>query len=160
MMTNQQESREVDTSRHEQSYELKRDDAIDIALLANVVGSELTKVDKNAIDSSFKKATNIDKQKIFSNQQHVAKEPIQQIDSNIKSTKLRPVEIPVIPPANQSPIASTIPVSTTIDLTPILRKLDSLEENMLTLQSTYDTILNKLTNNAKQVTLTIDNDKS
>lgn len=159
MMTNQQESREVDTSRHEQSYELKRDDAIDIALLANVVGSELTKVDRNAIDSSFKKATNIDKQKIFSNQ-HTDTEPTQQIDSDIKSPKLKPVEIPVIPPANQSPIASTRPLPTAIDLTPVLRKLDNLEKNMSTLQSTYDTILNKLTNNTKQVTLTIDNDKS
>ena len=158
MMTNQQKPGEIDTSRHEQSYELKRDDAIDIALLANVVGSELTKVDKNAIDSSFKKATNIDKQKIFSNQ-HTSTEPTQQIDSDIKSLNLKPVEIPAIPPANQSPVASTRPVST-IDLTPVLRKLDNLEKNMSALQSTYDTILNKLTNNTKQVTLTIDNDKS
>ena len=67
-MTDQQ-PQEIDTSRHEDEYQLKQDDTIDIALLANVVGSELTKVDKHAVDNSFKKATKIDKHKIFGSSQ-------------------------------------------------------------------------------------------
>ena len=158
MMTNQNKVAEIDTSRHEQEYQLKRDDTLDIALLVNVVGSELTKVDKHAVDGSFKKATKIDKQKIFS--QQPISPPLSVVNNTQELKRVEPpspVQVPT-PPKTPTPVAQTI--SPSVDLSPVLQKLESLEKKMLSLQSTYDTILNKLTKATKQVTLTIDNDKS
>lgn len=156
MMTDQNKIAEPDTSRHEQEYQLKRDDTLDIALLANVVGSELTKVDKHAVDGSFKKATKIDKQRIFSQQPTSSPAPAVANTQELKRVEPpRPVSTPT-----RAPSSVAQPVSAPIDLSPVLQKLESLEKKMLSLQSTYDTILDKLTKTAKQVTLTIDNDKS
>lgn len=152
MMTDQNEAAELDPSRHEQEYQLKRDDTLDIALLANIVGSELTKVDKHAVDSSFRKATKIDKQRIFSQQPTSSPPPAVNNTQELKKGK---------PPVSSSaPTRAPVPVVQPVDLSPVLQKLESIEKKMSSLQSTYDTIINKLTKTAKQVTLTIDNDKS
>ena len=64
MTDNNTGSSQIDTSAHQSEYELKQSDALDIALLANVVGKELTQVDKFAVNG-LQKATRIDQQTIF-----------------------------------------------------------------------------------------------
>lgn len=148
---------EIDISRHEQEYQLKRDDTFDIALLANVVGRELTQVDKNAVAGSFKKATQINQQKIFANT------PVDSRQSVSGLTKVNPptqnvthVNPPSSPPAPKQISHTTAP----LDLSPVLQKLDNLEKKLSAIESIYTTIIDRLTSSSNQITLTIDNDQN
>ena len=158
MMTDQPASQEIDTSRHEQEYQLKHDDTLDIALLANVVGTELTKVDKHAVDNNFKKATKLDRQKIFNKlETKVSAVPQQPVTPAVNTTKITQIKKQSTAPVN---IQSKSTVNQSIDLTAVLSKLDSLEQKLSTLQLSYDKIVEKLSSKSKRVTLTFDNDKN
>lgn len=155
-MTDQHDKQEIDISRHEQEYQLKHDDTLDIALLANVVGTELTKVDKHAVDNNFRRATKLDKQKIFNKLEATAapQQPASPVANTTTKTQnnkqtTTPVNIHNKPIVNQS-----------IDLTAVISKLDTLEQKLSTLQLSYDKIVEKLSSKSKRVTLTFDNDKN
>ena len=91
----------IDTTAHQEEYQLKNNDALDIALLANVVGKELTQVDKFAVNG-LQKATRISQEKIF-NKPAINQHPagMQQMQ-NIPVQKQLPSPQPK-PQSNSSP---------------------------------------------------------
>lgn len=150
----------IDTSAHENEYELKKDDALDIALLANVVGKELTQVDKFAV-SGLSKATRIDQQKIFNKPQIQHEKP--PVESRPQTPppgleQLQNVSVNKQPKNTPPPQVVSQPMRSDDKL---ISQLNSIESRLTQMEKIYTDILNCFTSNTKQVTLTLDkNDKN
>jgi hypothetical protein len=161
-----QPGQSVDTSQHQDEYQLQQNDALDIALLANIVGTELTQVDKFAV-SGTKKATRIDQQKIF-NKPSVSSTPAMTAQAP-KPTGLPP-ELqqvqPVKPQEPPSPVLTQAPVPppqvtqvAQIDER-VFNYLKAIEQRLEKMESIYNSILESIQNNSEQITVTLSkNDK-
>jgi len=155
-----QPKQSVDTSQYQEEYQLQKDDALDIALLANVVGKELTQVDKFAVNG-LKKATRIDQQKIFNRPSaSAAQAPIppgippelQQMQHVPQSTPS-----PVVQP--QTPTPPPAPQVAQIDER-VFNHLKAIESRLENMESLYNSILETIQNNTEQITVTLTkNDK-
>lgn len=142
---------QIDTTKHQQEYQLQSEDALDIALLANVVGKELTQVDKFAV-SGLQKATRIDQQKIFNkpannttSQTQSAPPPLAKPSPQLPQ---QPVNVPVKTPAM---------VQTDERLIEYLKSIDSRLQHV---ESLYEDVLKTLHNKTDEITITLNkNDK-
>lgn len=151
--TNQQ----VDTSQHEEEYQLQQNDALDIAILANVVGKELTQVDKFAV-SGLQKATRIDQQKIFNQPPAPAAQApkptglppeMQQMQS------VKPQEPPPVVPKTPAPLPQVAQTDERV-----FNHLKAIEQRLEKMESLYKSILEAVQNNSEQITITLSkNDK-
>lgn len=150
----------IDTSAHQEQYQLQKNDALDIALLANVVGKELTQVDKFAV-SGLQKATRIDQGKIFNKPQNiepssVVKDKPQGLPpelQQVNNSKPQPDKQPVIQPQPVSPP----PV---VDER-MISQLKSIDNRLKKMEDLYSTLIKTITENTDQVQLTlVKNDKN
>lgn len=148
MTDNNTGSSQVDTSVHQSEYELKQSDALDIALLANVVGKELTQVDKFAVNG-LQKATRIDQQKIF-NKQPISSAPHVPETSQTKQQpqEQKPLPIPVSP----EPVKHIQP---SLDNNELIKYLKSFETRLERIENLYQSILDNITDNSNKVTITL-----
>lgn len=155
-----QTNQQVDTSQHQEEYQLQQNDALDIALLANVVGKELTQVDKFAV-SGLQKATRIDQQKIFDRPPTSAAQApkptglppeLQQVQSS------EPPEPPPVVP--KTPAPKPVPQVAQTDER-VFNYLKTIEQRLEKMESLYNSILETIQNNTEQITVTLTkNDKN
>lgn len=157
----EQPKQSVDTSQHQEEYQLQQNDALDIALLANIVGKELTQVDKFAV-SGLKKATRIDQQKIFNRPPASAAQAPKPTGLPPELQQMQPIK-PQEPPA---PIATQAPVPppqvSQVAQTDerIFNYLKGIEQRLEKMESLYSSILEAIQNNSEQITVTLSkNDK-
>lgn len=154
-MTDQ--SPKVDTSAHQQEYQLKQNDALDIALLANVVGKELTQVDKFTV-SGLQKATRISQDKIFNNQPTTETPPQIQNKPQGIPPELQQVSNPKPPPIDQPKVITT---STPVVDDRMVSYLKSIDDRLKKMENLYSTLIKTITENTDQVQLTLTkNDKN
>ena len=166
MMTDNNQPGPVDTTKYEQGYQLKQQDTLDIALLANAVGSELTQVDNYNV-GGLKKATQISKDKIFRGTavQSIPSEPPVQQPQHVQTLKKMSSPSASLTPAPPvtSPSDQTISVNrveyNSHDLKEILSKLDKLENKIVAVEDIFTNMIDTITKSTKQITLTINNDK-
>lgn len=150
----------VDTSKYDaEQQHLDDADIHATANIFNLVGSELTMVDKQSIDSSNKKATRLDEKKVF-NRPHMtqptAPQPVQH----------QPVHTPLIPQPATPPIPQqtqvvhqqAVPAMISVDNSEILSKIDEMGKKVDDLYNVYEKLLEKISKSTKRMTLTI-NDK-
>lgn len=154
-----QPKQQVDTSHYQEEYQLQQNDALDIALLANVVGKELTQVDKFAI-SGLQKATRIDQQKIFNRPSAPAAQAPKPIGLPPELQQMQPIK-PQEPPA---PVVSQAPApSPQVAQTDerVFNYLKAIEQRLEKMESLYSSILETIQNNTEQITVTLSkNDKN
>ena len=171
----------VNTERYESPYEVEQDDVFAIASLINVVGTELTSVDKLAAagDGSIK-ATKIDQNKIFRGSvkpsvvqptESVPGTSVPVSETNIQQPTQVESSIPTIPVPVSSTLYNTDSLdviikaldSVSIDIKDIqncIKKIDSIDVKVKSLEKVYDKLLTKIVNGAKRVTITVNNDKN
>lgn len=161
MMTNKAQSGPVDTSKYEQGYQLKQDDTLDIALLANAVGTELTQVDNYNV-GGLKKATQISQEKIFRNKpistpaSPAPPKSVQALTKVTDSAESKPTQLPA--PVNTPPVKHVELSNKNTE--EILNRLDILENKLVAIENIFTNILDKISTSTNQITLTIDNDKN
>lgn len=167
MMTDKQEHSPVDTTKYEQGYQLKQQDTLDIALLANAVGSELTQVDNYNV-GGLKKATQISKDKVFRSgpiqtpgpsQPPQTPQPVQALKRATPVGDVSTKKPPVAPPAEQNLSVNRVEYNSH-ELKEILSKLDKLENKIVAVEDIFTNMIDTITKSTKQITLTINNDKN
>ena len=146
----------VEPSRyHDPQQQLAKDDMLDVALLYNAVGTELTMVDKHGLNNT-QKAARLDESRVFNNQM------TQQ--SNIPQPVHPPAHPPVQPPPVHAPPIQSIshaqPVAAmiSVDNSEIISKISAMEKKVDSLLNVYEQLLDKMVKNSKRMTITI-NDK-
>jgi len=149
----------IDTSAHQEEYQLKNNDALDIALLANVVGTELTQVDKFAV-GGLQKATRISQEKIFNKSASSQPPPVMQNNStgmqNIPVQEQMPT--PPVPRPEPQPQAKTTPV---VDSSQTLKYLRTIDDRLIRLEKLYESILKNLTSDIDHISIKLKkNDKN
>ena len=159
---NNRENREhpvIDTSRHQAEYELEQDDMLDVAMLYNTVGKELTTVDKHAIDQA-RKATQLDESRVFNKQ--MTQPNTTQASPPQPSVPINPppAHIPVAqqPPAAQLTHMQPVPAMISVDNSEIISKITAMEKKVDSLLNVYEKLLEKIAKGSRRMTLTI-NDK-
>lgn len=153
-MTNQQPEN-VDTTQYQEEYQLQRDDTLDIALLANVVGKELTQVDKFAVNG-LAKATRISQEKIFNKPPSISQPPVRK-DLPPEMQQMQQVNTPKPQPAPPPQPQPKQVVHTDIKL---MEQLKSIENRLEKIEGLYQDILTSITSNNDQITITLSkNDK-
>lgn len=153
-MTNPQNN--IDTSAHQEEYQLKNNDALDIALLANVVGKELTQVDKFAVNG-LQKATRISQEKIF-NKPLVNQPPagMQQMQNIPMQEQIPPVQSKPQPKAQPKPQPAPV-----VDNSQTLKYLRTIDDRLIRLEKLYESILKNLTSDIDHVSIKLKkNDKN
>lgn len=159
---------QLDTTAHQQEYELKQQDALDIALLANVVGRELTQVDKFAVNG-MQKATRISQEKIFNKsptatqqQVPVQPQPVTQAPPppppELQQLKKVTKPVDVVPQQQQNMLLqpNIQPIINNTQFETLTNNLSSLNIKIDKLQDTYEQILDKIVSKAKTITFTVD----
>lgn len=141
---------QIDTTKHQQEYQLQKEDALDIALLANVVGRELTQVDKFAV-SGLQKATRIDQQKIFN----------KQANNTTSQTQSAPPPLAKPPPQLAQPVNPPVKTPAVVQTDDrLIEYLKSIDSRLQHVESLYEDILKTLHNKTDEITITLNkNDK-
>lgn len=155
-----QSKQEVDTSQYQEEYQLQKDDALDIALLANVVGKELTQVDRFAVNG-LQKATRIDQQKIFNRPSApVAQAPKPSgLPPELQQMQHVPQTTPPPVVETKAPTPPPAPQVAQIDER-VFNHLKAIESRLEKIESLYNSILETIQTNTEQITVTLaKNDK-
>ncbi len=162
MMTNEEsQPPPPDTTKYEvEQAHLDRDDVLATASLFNIVGSELTQVDKQSVSGSTQKATRLDESKVFNKQQPMT--PQQQVlppppQPPAPVAQAAPPPQPM-PPVSQVAHAQSMPAMISVDNSEILSKIDDMGKKVDALYDVYNKLLDKISKGTKRMTLTI-NDK-
>lgn len=150
----------VDTTKYEaEQQHLDDADIYATASLFNIVGSELTMVDKQSVDQSNKKATRLDEKKVFNRApmtQTSAPPPPQ--PQQVQAPIAPQPALPPMPQQTQVVHQQAVPAMISVDNSEILSKIDEMNKKVDDLYNVYEKLLDKISKGTKRMTLTI-NDK-